>query len=196
MDAIAHLLVGRLLAGTLGADQVALGWLATVFAILPDFDTVTWAFPRLRRYVQHRGLTHTLPFGLGASLLAGVLFALVGWAPFLTATGVAFAGFLSHVALDVLNWGAPVLWPWDRRRVEWTVHGGFAWSAGISASSIAVLALVETWAPSAATALALSMGAVFLAYLGLRSVLKWATVRKHPGRRVVPTGNPFVWRVV
>lgn len=196
MDAITHLLVGRLLAeGLAPGSTTALGWLVTLFAVLPDFDTVSWAFPRLRRYIRHRGLTHTLPFGIAASLVAGGVFALVGWAPFHVAALLAFVGFASHVTLDVLNWGAPVLAPWRRRSVEWTIHGGFVWSAAFSAASLVALGLAQAWAPHAVGWLAGGLGAAFAAYLVLRASLKLRTTRRNPGRRVVPTGNPFVWLV-
>lgn len=193
MDFITHLLVGRLLAAPLGGP---LGWLATLFAVLPDFDTITWAFPRLRRYLSHRGLTHTLPFGVVASLLAGAVFAAMGWAPFLVATGVALLAFLTHVALDVLNWGAPVLWPLHRRRVEWTVHGGFVWSAGLSAAGIVVLGLAAALRPDLLVPLAAIMGAAFAGYLAMRASLKLWASRRHRGRRLLPTANPFRWHVL
>lgn len=196
MDALTHLLVGRLLAEALGAPAQPLGWLATLFAVLPDFDVVAWWLPRVRRWVQHRGVTHTLPFGVGASAIAALVMALAGWAPFWASFAVALLAFLSHVSLDVLNWGAPVLWPWRRGRFEWTVHGGFAWSAALSTTGLLALGLAQRLAPSAAGALAAALGGGFVAYLALRAGVKLAFARRHPGRRLVPTGNPFVWRVV
>lgn len=195
MDAITHLLVGRLLAATLGAESAQLGWLVTLFAILPDFDTITWAVPRLRRYLTHRGFTHTLPFGVAASALAGILYAILGWASFPVAAGLALLAFLSHLGLDILNWGAPVLWPWSKRRIEWTVHAGFAWSAGISGAGILVLAVLQALAPARLAVAAAAMGMAFAGYLAFRAALKWNAIRRNPGRRVLPTGNPFVWRL-
>lgn len=197
MDAITHLLVGRLLAEAVGgAGAPALAWLAVVFAVLPDLDTLTWAFPRLRRYVQHRGLTHTVPFGLALSLAAGGLFAAVGWSSFLAAAGIAFAGFLSHVLLDVLNWGAPVLWPLRHERFEWTVHGGFTWSALLSALGLVAMTATATWAPALSGPLAAVLAGAGAAYLGLRATMKLLVARRHPGARLLPTGNPLVWRVI
>lgn len=195
MDAITHIFVGRLLAATLGAGSAQLGWLVTLFAILPDFDTVAWAVPRLRRYLTHRGVTHTLLFGLGASLVAGSVYALLGWAPFSVAFGLALVGFLTHLALDILNWGAPVLWPVSRRRIEWTIHGGFAWSAGVAAAGILALAVLQALAPETLLAIATAMATAFVGYLAFRAALRWNAMRRHPGRRVLPTGNPFVWRL-
>ena len=193
MDAITHLLVGRLLAAPLGGP---LGWLATLFAVLPDFDTLAWAFPRLRRWVSHRGITHTLPFGLAASAVAGLVFALAGWSSFLPAFAVAFAAFLTHVGLDVLNWGAPVLWPWRAGRLEWTVHGGFGWSAGLSALGLLLLGGVQLAWPERLGLLAALLAALFVAYLALRASVKLVAGRRHRGARLLPTGNPFVWRVL
>lgn len=196
MDAITHLLVGRLLGAAAGQEAAALGWLATLFAVLPDFDTISWAFPRLQRWIRHRGITHTLPFGIGASLVAGVVFAVAGWSSFALAFVVAFVAFLSHVALDVLNWGAPVLWPWRAARVEWTIHGGFVWSAALSAAALVALGAAQSWLPELAPRLASAFGGAFVAYLMLRAVAKARVARRNKGRRVLPTGNPFVWRVL
>lgn len=197
MDALTHLFVGRLLAAGLAGSEhaVALGWIATVFAVLPDADTVTWAVKPLRRYVRHRGITHTLPFGIGASLLAGALAATFSWAPFWAAATVAFVGFLTHVGLDVLNWGAPVLWPWRKTTVEWTIHGGFLWSALFSASSVVVLTLLTSFAPHAVGWTAAAMAAGFVGYLALRATSKLVQQRRHPGQWILPTANPFRWRV-
>ena len=194
MDAITHLLVGRVLAHAVGGGP--LGWLVTAFAVLPDVDTVTWAFPRLRRYLQHRGLTHTLPFGAAASALAAAGFALAGWASFPVAFLVAFGGWSSHVLLDVLNWGAPVLAPWRRARVEFTVHGGFVWSAVLATLGTIALAAVDAWAPAIAPALAAAFAAAYVAYFGIRIAARLHFGRRHPGRRLVPTWNPLVWMAV
>jgi membrane-bound metal-dependent hydrolase YbcI (DUF457 family) len=196
VDGITHLLVGRLLAASMPASAPALGWVATLFAVLPDFDTVTWFVPATRKWLRHRGLTHTIPFGVAASLVAGAACALAGWASFPAAAGVALLAWTSHVALDVLNWGAPVLWPLRRAPVEWTVHGGFAWSAGLSASGVVLLSLVQWRAPALAGPLAAAFAAAFLAYLALRVALKLRVARRNPGARLVPTGNPFVWAIV
>lgn len=195
VDALTHLLVGRLLA-SLFPDAAPFGWIVTLFAVLPDVDTIVWFAPRLRRHLQHRGITHTLPVGLGASVAAGFVAQLAGWAPFWAAAGAAFLGFLSHVSLDVLNWGAPVLWPWRRERLEWTIHGGFRWSAIVSALGMLALAAAGAGAPALQAPLAAGMGAAFGLYLASRAALKLLAVRRHPGRRVLPTGNPFVWQVV
>ena len=196
MDAITHLLVGRLLAEAVGGASPALAWLAVLFAVLPDFDTITWAFPGLRRWLHHRGVTHTLPFGALASVLAGLVFALAGWSSFVAAFAVAFVAFLSHVALDVLNWGAPVLWPLRRGRLEWTVHGGFRWSAILSALGLVAMTAASTWAPAVAGPLAAGLALAGAAYLVLRALVKLAAARRHPGARLLPTGNPFVWHVI
>lgn len=196
MDLLTHLLAGRLLA-VLGPGGGPLAVLATVFAVLPDADTVTWPFPRLRRYVQHRGATHSLAFGAAASLLAAGLFQLAGWASFGLAFLVAFAAFLSHVLLDVLNWGCLLLWPFRHRPVEHTVHAGFAWSAGLSAAGVLLLEVLRGLAPALAAPAAAAMAVLFGAYLAFRLAMRARAARRTPaGHRVVPTGNPFVWRVV
>lgn len=195
MDGITHILVGRLLASAFPASP-ALGWVATLFAVLPDFDTITWVVKPLRRYLRHRGLTHTLPFGVGASLVAGVVCALAGWAPFVPTVLVAMLGWASHVTLDVLNWGAPVLAPWRRAPLEWTIHGGFAWSAALSVGSLATLFALHLRAPAWEAPVSWAMGAAFVAYLAFRAAMKLRAMRRHPGERVIPTGNPLVWAVM
>lgn len=193
MDAITHLLVGRLLAT--GLDP-GLGALATVFAVLPDADTLTWAVPRLRRYLAHRGATHSLAFGVLASALAGGLFALMGWSSFGAAFLVALAGFLTHVTLDVLNWGCLLLWPFSRRRVERTVHAGFAWSAGLSVAGLLALEGVGAWVPSLKPWFAAGFAGFLVGHFALRLALREFAARRTPGRRLVPTGNPLRWLAV
>lgn len=194
VDAVTHLLAGRLIAAGLGGG--ALGWLATAFAVLPDVDTVSWAFPRLQKWIRHRGLTHTLPFGALSALAAAGLFAALGWAPFGVAFLVAFGAWGSHVALDVLNWGAPVLAPWRRGRVEFTVHGGFAWSAGVAAALNVLLAVLALTAPPVAAVAAGVVAAAYVLYFGVRIAAKIHARSRHPGRRLVPTWNPLVWVAV
>lgn len=190
VDFFTHLFVGRLLAEAMPGP--ALGWIVTLYSVLPDFDTLSWVFPRLRRYVRHRGITHTLPFGVGAALVGATVCAVTGIAPFFPALLAALLGFASHVGLDVLNWGAPVLWPWCRSPVEWTVHGGFATTAILAATGLIVLALAGPYAGLAAA----WMGGALGAYLAFRAVVKLVVARRHPGVRLFPTGNPFVWRVL
>lgn len=193
MDAITHLLVGRILATGLGG---ALGTLATVFAVLPDADTLVWAAPPLRKWLTHRGATHSLVFGVAASALAGLLFWLAGWSSFGLAFLVALAGFLTHVALDVLNWGCLLLWPFSRRPVERTVHAGFAWSAGLSVAGLVALEGVGAWMPWLKPWLAAGFAAFLVGHMALRLVLRHLAGRRHPGRILVPTGNPFRWLAV
>lgn len=183
MDAVTHLLVGRLLAEALG-PATPLGVLAQVFAVLPDVDTITWAVPRLRRWLRHRGATHSLLFGALASLVAAGIATLAADAPFLLAAVVSFAAFLTHVALDVLHWGCQLLWPFSPRHVEHTVHGGLQASAMVSSAGF-VLVLVLPWT-------ALPIGLALVAYFATRIVLRWRAERRH-GRRVYPTANPLVW---
>lgn len=195
MDFLTHLLVGRLLATFAGDGSAPLAALAMLFAVLPDVDTVTWAVPRLRRWLRHRGATHSLLFGVLASALAGTVFALAGWASFPVAFAVALAGFLSHVALDVLNWGCLLLWPVRRARVEYTVHAGFVWSAGLSTATMLLLETLRRLAPEAVLPVALAASALLVSYFALRVAARLRAGRRAPGRRLLPTANPFVWLV-
>lgn len=193
MDAITHLHVGALFAIALGPDAGLLAFLAIAFAVLPDVDTLTWAFPRLRRYLQHRGATHSLLFGAAASALAAGALSLGGWVAFPAAFLVAFVAFLTHVALDVLNWGCLLLWPFRSTRIEHTIHGGFTWSAGLSAASLAVMVVLWTQATHLLAVFASVVAIAFIGYLLLRLSLRQAFSRRHPGHRLLPTANPLVW---
>lgn len=195
VDFLTHLFVGRLLATFVGAGSVPLAALATLFAVLPDADTVTWAFPRLRRWLHHRGATHSLLFGVLASAAAGTLFAFAGWSSFGVAFAVALLAFLTHVGLDVLNWGCLLLWPARRARVEYTVHAGFAWSAALSTAGMVLLETLRRLAPEAVLPVALATSGLFVAYFALRVASRVRAGRRAPGRRLLPTANPFVWLV-
>ena len=183
MDAVTHLLVGRLLAEALG-PSTPLGVLAQVFAVLPDVDTVTWAAPRLRRWLRHRGATHSLLFGALASLAAAGIATLAAGAPFLLAALVSFGAFLTHVGLDVLHWGCQLLWPFSPRPIEHTLHGGLRASAMVSTAGF-LLVLLAPWT-------ALPIAILLVGYFLGRLLLRWRAERRH-GRRVYPTANPLVW---
>lgn len=103
-------LVGLAIGGPVGAATGALG------ALLPDVDHPKSMAGRrawllggaLRLVVSHRGVLHS---GLVAALL--VLAALVADQ---TAVLACAAGWVSHIALDMLNRaGVPLLWPSRRR---------------------------------------------------------------------------------
>lgn len=182
VDAITHLLVGRLLAAPLPGP---LGVLATVFAVLPDIDTLVWAFPRLSRFVRHRTWTHSLLVGAGASAAAGALFALMGWSSFGFAFAVAFGGFLSHVALDVLNGGCFLLWPWRPRRVAFTVHHDFRSSIPLAALGLAILEAARLLAPQLHAPVAALLGALLAIYFGGRVARRLLLARRE-GDDAVP----------
>jgi inner membrane protein len=101
-----------------GHDSVALiGWAGTLaLAKLPDVD-------RDLVLVSHRGVTHTLAFGLAVALaLAGIAVAVAGGnpadAPVTVALGFAIGGLAvgSHLLADVLTpSGVPLLWPLSSR---------------------------------------------------------------------------------
>lgn len=115
MQGKTHLTVG-LAAGLAVAAPTATGWGALAVAagvgglaaLLPDWLQIN--LPGVNRVIKgvtgHRGFSHWL--WTGAALTWLLLWPLGGWplaAPFA-------AGYGSHLLLDALAGGVPLLWPW------------------------------------------------------------------------------------
>ncbi len=196
MDGITHLFVGLLLGASLAAGEPALVALVTAFAVLPDIDTITWAFPKAFPGLRHRGVTHAIVVGEAAAAMAAAAFAMSGLASFPVAFLFASIGFLSHVMLDILNWGCLALWPWVRTPIEYTVQPGLTGTAVTSTAGLVVLGGTYALAPGRLAAVVAVFGSLFIAYLALRVVLKVVAHGVH-GRDpwILPTANPFVWLV-
>jgi len=92
-------------------------------AIIVDIDVKNsrvgknWVFRPFQFFIKHRGMVHSLLFGL----LIGVLIAWVNeWAGF-----GFFAGYVSHLFLDFLTTsGIELFWPWKKKFGLWLSTGG------------------------------------------------------------------------
>jgi inner membrane protein len=83
-------------------------------AILVDIDVKKskvgkkWYFRPFQFFVKHRGMVHSLIFGLFVSVLIAALHQWAGFA--------FFAGFLSHLFLDFMTpSGVTLFWPWKKK---------------------------------------------------------------------------------
>lgn len=195
MDSLTHLLIGYVLGTTLFDGSPALVALATFMAFFPDLDTLSWVLPGPFRRLRHRGATHSLVVGASASAALAVPVALLANVPWPSALFAALIGFISHVALDVLNWGCLLLWPWKRHGVEFTVQAGLAGPFVASALGFAAIAIASRFDAHDATALA--VGLAWFAYLVAKVLLKALLLARHAPRVVAwPTASPLAWRVV
>ncbi len=121
MDFFTHMLVGYLVAVTLGMPLGGLGVSEGVYlfgvlmAMLPDFDVIL--FPLARRFpmLRHHGFTHTVPFIAVASCIGAVVGARVYGLPFSALLAVGFASGMSHLLCDwftnfSMGGGGPTTW--------------------------------------------------------------------------------------
>ncbi len=130
MDSLSHALVGVAVAG-LSGHQPSLGDPVFVAAVLgaqaPDFDIVAQVRGNLAYLKQHRGFSHSLPgIALWAAAIAGAVKLFLPQAPAGELLLWAFAGGLSHTALDYFNsHGAAILWPFRRERKSYPLLNVF-----------------------------------------------------------------------
>ncbi|MBI2901160.1 MAG: metal-dependent hydrolase [Planctomycetes bacterium] len=127
MDAITHGLVGGLIARLgptekLGGSATAVGVAA---AVLPDIDYALFVAGPGAYYCHHRETTHSLLGGIAMATIVAVLAnAATGRKAFAAFWGVAVAGFLSHLVLDVLTpFGTLAFFPFSDRRLAGDVLG-------------------------------------------------------------------------
>lgn len=125
MENIAHCLCGAAIAEAGFSERVgrkASWWVAIVSANLPDIDLATYVWPGRDYYLLwHRGFTHSLTacvlfpplIALAAHLLTRRKYS------FLLLWLLAFLGFASHLAMDVVtSWGTMLLMPFSDVRVS------------------------------------------------------------------------------
>lgn len=130
MDTLTHALVGVAVAG-LSGHQPALGDPIYIAAALgaqaPDFDIVAQAWGNMAYLRQHRSFSHSLPgIALFAAVIAGGMTLAMPQADVGQVLLWAFAGGLSHVALDYFNsHGAAILWPFRRERKSYPLLNVF-----------------------------------------------------------------------
>ena len=145
-EAVAFLLGGG------GIGHLAIGGaIGAVSAWLPDIDSAAsgishavplgW-LPGL--ILKHRGITHTLLAATGWYLLwaawASPRFGLPSWWAL-----AAAAGYASHLALDLVSGGVPLLWPVKRARIGplWVQTGSILEHAAIFPTTLALWLLVS-----------------------------------------------------
>jgi membrane-bound metal-dependent hydrolase YbcI (DUF457 family) len=200
VDFFTHLLIGLLLASGPALYPTTVLVYGVVMAILPDFDILFFPLWKKHPALRHHGISHSLAFVLLAGPVGAVPLALLypgGW-PAFAAAGTL--GGLSHVVADYLTsfavplW-APFSWKGWARNLELPVN-----PYTILASSLAVAGLSGLWlaAPGLFPATLWVAGALFLAYLGARALLKRSVRLRVPGftrgvHDLEPTASPFVW---
>jgi membrane-bound metal-dependent hydrolase YbcI (DUF457 family) len=124
-----------------------LGWLATwgitgyneylillsvVMAMIPDYDVFLYAIPRRFRSkvrgVHHRGITHTVLFVSGCSIVMSYLFHLFFGTDILIGVFFAFIGGLSHVVTDLMtSYSVPHLAPFSWKARSLDIDGAITW---------------------------------------------------------------------
>lgn len=85
------------------------GFLMVVVSFMPDLDIPA---RRIRLRIRHRGITHTLLFGVvigvSFSVMLGLVYGFPGW---LMGFEAGFGGIASHLAGDVLTYERPQVKP-------------------------------------------------------------------------------------
>jgi len=138
-------LVGGLLAGAMvgaglrGLPDLAGFGAAGLAALIPDWIQVN--LPGGNRLVHgvfgHRGLSHWL-------ITAGLVWWIVRWfAPDLAL--YALAGWVSHIALDVISGGAPALWPLPWRIELAHIKSGGALDMILGSASLLLTVVLVIW---------------------------------------------------
>ncbi|MFA4960790.1 MAG: metal-dependent hydrolase [Candidatus Pacearchaeota archaeon] len=92
-------------------------------AVIVDIDIKNskvgrrWYLRPFQFFIKHRGVVHSLLFGLFVSVLVA---SVSQWAGF-----AFFAGFISHLFLDFLTEsGINLFWPWKKKFGLWIKSGG------------------------------------------------------------------------
>lgn len=172
VDITGHLAFGLLFAlpaWYLLDDRASVGFvaLALVGALLPDVDL--WLELWFPASVHHHGVTHTVLFAIGASLVGGAVVArslrrwvegLIGgerldrWRLFAVAAVAVLTGTLSHVFADVLSApdiSTPIEPFWPLLAMPWTVDLVWYDAVWINYGFFAVMVAVHLAAAYATT---------------------------------------------
>lgn len=107
---------------------------AGILSLLPDFDSVVGIllgdFGRF-----HNNISHSLAFGLGASLLIGIVIKLIWKARFKFAFITVLCCYTLHIVMDFFTYGRGImlLWPFTSQRYQSDIlfFYGFHWSDGL-----------------------------------------------------------------
>lgn len=132
-------LAGALFAGALaGGAPVGLA-VAGLAGLAPDWFQVNMpgGSALVKGATGHRGLSHWLI----AAGLAWLVVRLIAppWAVYV------LAGWLSHIVLDLLAGGAPVLWPWSKRVTLAKIKTGSEMDTWVGASMLVLAAVTILW---------------------------------------------------
>lgn len=119
MDPITHGMVGLAIASISGEPiigAVSIG--ATLGAMSPDLDIVMQCKGHLSYLKNHRGMSHSIPFLAGISLIISIILSFIfPETTFFRILLWTFLGTISHSLLDILNsYGAQIFWPLSKKR--------------------------------------------------------------------------------
>ena len=136
MDFFTHMLIGYMLGwmvtwGLTGYNEYLI-LLSVVMAMIPDYDVFLYAIPkRFRskvRGIHHRGITHTILFVSGCSVVMSYLFHLFFGTDVLIGISLAFIGGLSHVVTDLMtSYSVPHLAPFSWKARSLDIDGAITW---------------------------------------------------------------------
>lgn len=136
MDFFTHMLVGYMLGwlatwGITGYNEYLI-LLSVVMAMFPDFDIFLYGIPRRFRDqvrgIHHRGITHTVLFIIGLSIVMSCLFHIFFGTEILAGIFIAFIGGLSHVVADLMtSYSVPHLAPFSWKARSLDIDGAITW---------------------------------------------------------------------
>lgn len=123
MDTLSHALIGVAVAAGLSGQPITLDnpiyWATVIGAQAPDFDVVALLRGNVAFLRQHRAFSHSIPGVAMWSLLITAAIHLVAphQSTLIQTLGWAFAGTLSHIAIDFFNThGIALFWPICKER--------------------------------------------------------------------------------
>ncbi|HZJ57103.1 MAG TPA: metal-dependent hydrolase [Clostridia bacterium] len=123
MDLITHGVVGLALGSLTGVpgiinNPLAIGSL--IGSVIPDGDIIYQLKGDYTYLKHHRGPSHSIAMGTIISLMiSGILRGLFHDFSFWSIFAWTFGGYMLHIGLDVFNsYGANILWPLNRKKIE------------------------------------------------------------------------------
>jgi inner membrane protein len=210
MDFLTHLLIPYLLGKVLKRDDKEVAALV-LGGIAPDLDffilPIDYIYPT-SFLIMHRGITHSLFFGIltGLALLyiasrSGIsskMERFVGLKPALTGRTIPFlcAGLIIHLALDcVTTRGAPLLYPLDATR--WSAELFFYTELPLLLFNLAILAyLVKRPRKPPYPKMLAALLLVLVLCGGVRAWEKNCAEDNFSEAKTIPTPNLFQWSVL